>query len=143
MKRLILGILVVFGLMVSANAGEWDRLFRGENLEKYENLKKRWEAVKNATAEEFQFNLRDIARYMEILEYADTKAGEIGFREAKKLAQKKYNVSFRFDEDIDKYEALIELEEGKLEERGLLKRYNEYKGELAKCRLSGKKCVEE
>ena len=142
MKRLMFGILVVFGLAVSANAGEWDRLFRGENLEKYEDLKKRWEAVKNAT-ENYQFYLSDIARYMEILEYADTKAGEIGFREAKKLAQKKYNVSFRFDEDIDKYEALIELEEGKLEERGLLNRYNNFKKEMAKCRLSGKICVEE
>ena len=141
MRKFAIMVLVAFSLVGLANAG--DRLFSGEDLEKYENLKKRWEAVKNATAEEDQFFIRDIARYMEILEYADKLSGEIGAYEAKKATAKKYEVGFRFAENIKKYEDKIELAEDELEEKGLLKRYNQYKGELAKCRLSGKKCVEE
>lgn len=143
MKRLMFGILVALGLIGLANAG--DRLFSGEDLERYEDLKKRWEVVKNATAEEDQFFIRDIARYMEMLEYADKLSGEIGTYEAKKATAKKYEVGFRFADNFifKRYEDEIELAEGELEEKGLLKRYNEFKAEMAKCRLSGKKCVEE
>lgn len=159
MKRLMFGILVAFGLVGLANAG--DRLFSGEDLERYEDLKKRWEVIKESAKNTETFGECDkdpdsvnCSKYteakndMELLEYADTKCGEIGCYKAREEATKKFKTLGFFNSDMSRNilkatENKMEFMEAKLMKIDALKSYNEFKAEMAKCRLSGKKCVEE
>lgn len=169
MKRLILGILVVFGLMVSGAMADADRLFwsEKEKLEKYEDLKKEWEALKESAKDTKTFgechtypyptddDLRllscgkytDIRMTMEKLEYADSKVRETGnVFEARKATAIKYKLSGLFDPSValEKAKDEITLLKAKLMEIGGLRGYNEFKAKMAKCKLSGdKECVEE
>ena len=145
MKRLILGSLIVFGLVVSAFGG----VLNDETKKIIEELRQKWEYIKESHGADWEelkenecYKFCNMDARFEWLDYVD-KHGLIKGRE---LALKKYK---RTDWNIFQDGMLrgmdmdISEEYGKLEERGLLKRYNQYKGELAKCRLSGKKCVEE
>lgn len=175
MKRLILGILVAFSLVGLANA-EGYRLFSGENLEKYEQLKQEWEALKESAknthkfgecdeSDDFYksgcFRFNEAKMLMEILDISDKvtmsdfkyKYDEYKYQglygqtgAAGKILGKKYSYAKVFS---DKYRTLkdaeskLQLLKADLLEIDGIRGYNEYKAKLAKCRLSGKECVEE
>ena len=153
MKRLILGILVVFGLVSSAFGfdcylyGVADK-YKDSNKKELDDLRQKWEIVKASKedearkdSKECEFDIYNKCSEMdakiEWLVYANEHGSAPANDKFNLIMQRDCNHFFKSTEsDISKAY-------GKLEERGLLNRYNNFKKEMAKCRLSGKICVEE
>lgn len=158
MKRLILGSLVAFGLISSAfcfdNFPDEDFKFKcvhyGEsknekNKEALEQLKQRWEIVKadierKSGDDKCEFNDKKCEKTDSDIEWL-VYANEHGMQPA----NDKFNTRRNF---CDTFFSGVELRIRKayidLERRGAIGSYNNFKKEMAKCKLSGDKiCVEE
>ena len=151
MKRLMFGILVAFGLISSAFCfdcypyGVADK-HKDNNQKELEVLKQKWEIIKASKEDESKKRNKECE-----FDYS-TKCSEMDANiewlvYANEHGSAPANDKFKMRRDCNAFFRNIEYNisnaYGELEEKGLLKRYNQYKGELAKCRLSGKKCVEE
>lgn len=142
MKRLILGSLVMFGLVSSA--------FGGEKKEQIDDLMLRWEYIKESNGADYEQKLKELCekKYdgicrmgdkLEWLAYTDEHGRYLGY----KLAREKYKENWDFDAVIRSVDIALGYEEVKIKRNGAIKSYNQFKKEMAKCRLSGKICVEE
>lgn len=153
MKRLILGILVVFGVISSAFCfdcypyGVADK-HKDNNQKELESLKQKWAIIKASKEDEskkhneeceFDYSTKcsEMDDKIEWLVYANEHGSAPADDKFKVKMRRDCNAFFR------NIEYDISNAYGELEEKGLLNRYNNFKAEMAKCRLSGKKCVEE
>ena len=103
MRKFAIMVLVAFSLVGFADAKGF-RLFSGEDLEKYENLKKEWEALKESAKDTQTFGKCDEADYLDIgcSKYTDAKQ----VMEILDISDKVTMSDFKYKYDEYKYKGL-------------------------------------